>query len=115
MNRASREVLHVFDYKNVKTASVHSAGDDSRIIEQRRDKDILIYRQGGENVAPATAWTRLATLVESQLGGYELVDEAEGFLQDDFDIYEYLGKMEAAPVQERVSSTETPTEHRKLN
>lgn len=115
MSKASREVLHVFDYKNVKSQSVLHANDDSRIIEQRRDNDILIFRQGGEDVAPTSAWTHLATLVQNQLGGFDLVEEeSNGFLNDDFDIYEYLSSVEEK-TQERVSFDEKPTEHRKLS
>lgn len=115
MDKASREVLNVFDYKNVLSQTVHHAEEDSRIIQQQRDKDILIFRQGGEDVAHEAAWTHLATLVNSQLGGFELVDETagQGFLADDFDIYEYLANVEsvlsAENNQEHVSNDENAT------
>jgi hypothetical protein len=111
---SDREVLQVFDYKNVKSQSVHNAQDDSRVIQQQRDNDILIYRQGGSGMDVTAPWTHLATLVKSQMGGFELIDENESFLQDDFDIYEYLASVETEPAQEYVSFTEIPTEHRKL-
>jgi hypothetical protein len=120
MDKASREVLNVFDYKNVLSQTVHHAEEDSRIIQQQRDKDILIFRQGGEDVAHEAAWTHLATLVNSQLGGFELVDETagQGFLADDFDIYEYLANVEsvlsAENNQEHVSNDENATVQRNL-
>lgn len=117
MDKDSREVLNVFDYQNVVSQSVLHAEDDSRVIQQKRDKDILIFRQGGEDIPHSAEWTHLATLVHNQLGGFELVEETDGesFLNDDFDIYEYLATVDAvADSQEQVSFDENATVHRKL-
>jgi hypothetical protein len=44
MRKSPREVLHVFDYDNIISHVVLDAREDSRLIQQRRDNDIVIYR-----------------------------------------------------------------------
>ena len=83
MDKTSREVLKVFNFENVSQQTVLNSQEDTRIIQQQLDGDTIIYRIGGD-----AEFYQLATLV----GGIELVENTTdgGFLNDNFDIYEYL-------------------------